>query len=201
MRKSILRASAALQAVALLGAGSTAFIAAPAAAQDYTSGALSGSVTGANGAPVAGAAVTVRSVQQGTVRTATTDGNGSFSIANLPAGDYDVTVNAAGNGTFTATAVNVVPGQTSSIPVQLASASANAGGAIVVSGRRIQAFTGTQTGLNVDVEQVKQIVPVGRSLTSVILLAPSTSRATQCSATSPPSAAARSRKTPTTSTA
>ena len=176
MRKSILRASAALQAVALLGAGSTAFIAAPAAAQDYTSGALSGSVTGANGAPVAGAAVTVRSVQQGTVRTATTDGNGSFSIANLPAGDYDVTVNAAGNGTFTATAVNVVPGQTSSIPVQLASASANAGGAIVVSGRRIQAFTGTQTGLNVDVEQVKQIVPVGRSLTSVILLAPSTSR-------------------------
>lgn len=178
MKKSILRASAALQAVALLGAGSTAFIAAPAAAQDYTSGALSGSVTTANGAPVAGAAVTVRSVQQGSVRTVTTDSNGSFTITNLPAGDYDVTVTAAGQRTFTATAVNVVPGQTSSIPIALSAGTAEAGGggAIVVSGRRLQAFTGTTTGLNVDVEQIQKTVPVGRNLTSVVLLAPSTSR-------------------------
>ncbi len=178
MKKSILRASAALQAVALLGAGSAAFIAAPAAAQDYTSGSLSGNVTTATGAPVAGAAVTVRSVQQGSVRTVTTDSNGGFTVTNLPAGDYDVSVAASGQRAFTATAVSVVPGQTSSIPVVLAAGTAEAGGggAIVVSGRRIQAFTGTTTGLNVDVEQIKQIVPVGRSLTSVVLLAPSTSR-------------------------
>lgn len=178
MKKSILRASAALQAVALLGAGSAAFIAAPAAAQDYTSGSLSGNVTTATGAPVGGAAVTVRSVQQGSVRTVTTDSNGGFTISNLPAGDYDVTVNASGQRTFTATAVNVVPGQTSSIPIMLSAGTAEAGGggAIVVSGRRIQAFTGTTTGLNVDVEQVQKTVPVGRNLTSVVLLAPSTSR-------------------------
>jgi hypothetical protein len=173
MRKSILRASAALQAVALLGAGSTAFIAAPAAAQDYTSGSLSGSVTTEAGGPVGGASVVVRSVAQGFTRTATTDGSGSFTITNLPTGDYDVTVTASGNRSFRATAVSVVPGQTSSIPIALASAE---GSNIVVTGRRIQAFSGTTTGLNVDVEQVKQIVPVGRNLTSVVLLAPSTSR-------------------------
>ncbi|MEO7276782.1 MAG: carboxypeptidase regulatory-like domain-containing protein [Sphingomicrobium sp.] len=173
MRKSILRASAALQALALLGAGATAFVAAaPASAQDYTSGGLSGSVSTESGAPVAGAAVTVRSVQQGSVRTTRTDSNGGFTVSSLPAGDYDVTVTAGGNRSFQATAVNVVSGQTSSIPITLASAAGN----IVVTGRRIQAFTGTTTGLNVDVEQIKQIVPVGRSLTSVILLAPSTTR-------------------------
>jgi hypothetical protein len=173
MNKSILRASAALQAIALVGAGSAVFIAAtPAAAQDYTSGALSGSVSTETGAPVSGATVVVRSVEQGSVRTATTDSSGGFTMTNLPAGYYDVTVTAGGNRSFRATAVRLVAGQTSSIPITLASAAGN----IVVTGRRIQAFTGPTTGLNVDVQQVKQIVPVGRNLTSVILLAPSTSR-------------------------
>lgn len=176
MRKSILRASAALQAVALLGAGATAFVAAaPAAAQDYTSGALSGSVTAANGAPVAGANVTVRSIQQGTVKSTTTNGQGLFSFSSLAPGDYDVTVTSAGSGTFTATAVSVTPGQTASIPVQLAAASSAAGGgAIVVSGRRLQAFAGTTTGLNVDVADFIKTKPLGRDLTSVVLLAPGT---------------------------
>jgi len=176
MNKSILRASAALQALALLGAGATVMVAAPAAAQDYTSGILSGTVTNASGAPVAGASVTVTSNEQGSTQTGVTNANGVFSFSNLPVGNYDVNVNASGNREFTATAVSVVSGRTTSIPVTLTAGTAEAGNAIVVLGRRIQAFSGTTTGLNVDVAQVTKIVPVERSLTSVILMAAGTTK-------------------------
>ena len=84
MNKSILRASAALQTLALLGAGSTAFIAAaPAAAQDYTSGAIIATVSNTSGAPVAGATVTLRSLAQNQVRTFVTNGSGSFAASGL----------------------------------------------------------------------------------------------------------------------
>ncbi len=94
MNKSILRASAAMQAIALLGAGATAFVAAPAAAQDYTSGAIIGTITSTSGAPVAGATVTMRSVAQNQVRTFVTNGAGNFSASGLTPGTYDITVNA-----------------------------------------------------------------------------------------------------------
>ncbi|HEY8592606.1 MAG TPA: TonB-dependent receptor [Sphingomicrobium sp.] len=175
MKKSILRASAGFQALALMGAGVTAgFIAAaPAAAQDYTSGGLTGTVTNASGAPVAGAAVTVRSLATGTTVNATTNAQGQFTVNQLAAGSYDVTVNAAGSRSFTATAVDVQPGRTTSIPVALASGAAAEGG-IVVTGRRIQAFTGTTTGRTVDVSELVKTVPVGRTLADVTLLAPGT---------------------------
>jgi len=176
MKKSILRASAALQALALLGAGATAFVAAaPAAAQDYTSGVLTGTVTNASGAPIPGATVTITSRAQGFNRSTTSSSDGQFTFSSLPAGDYDVRVAAAGNAPFRADAVEVVAGRTSDVPIALTGGAAT-GAEVVVVGRRIQAFTGTTTGLTVDVEQVKQTVPVGRNLTSIILLAPSTSR-------------------------
>lgn len=180
MQKSNLRATAALQALALLGAGvPLAFIAAaPAAAQDYTSGVITGTVTNAAGVPVAGAAVAARSEAQGFTRATTTGADGRFTFASLPAGEYDVIVQAAGTTTFRADNVLVVAGRTSDLPIALTAAAADAatGSEIVVVGRRIQAFTGTTTGLNVDVEEVKNTVPVSRNLTSLVLLAPGTSR-------------------------
>ena len=176
MNKSLLRASAALQALALLSAGATAFVAAaPAFAQDYTSGVLTGTVLSQSGAPVAGARVSTRSLQQGTVVSSTTGANGGFTFSSLPAGDYDVSVQAAGSQPYKATAVQIVSGRTTNVPVQLASATAQKD-EIVVVGRRVQAFTGTTTGLNVDVEQLQKTVPVGRSLNALILLAPTTSQ-------------------------
>src|SRR5437764_4440247 len=96
MRKSFLRASAGLQALALMGAGTAASFIVPtaASAQDYTSGAINGNVTTA-GRPVAGATVTLRSIGQNQTRTLTTNGAGNFSASGLPAGPYDVTVHAS----------------------------------------------------------------------------------------------------------
>ena len=172
MKKSNLRATAALQALALLGAGTTAaFIAAPAAAQDYTSGAITGSVTDEAGNAVSGATVTLTSKAQGFTRTSTTSSAGNFTFSGLPSGDYNIAVEAAGNAGFTATDVTVLAGQSASLGIQLSSSQE-----IVVTGAQIQAFEGTTTGINVDVEELTKTVPVGRNLTSVVLLAPGTSR-------------------------
>jgi len=70
LRKRLLEAGSALQVLALVGAGAavTGLASAPAAAQDYTSGAITGTVTDSNGAPVSGATVTLTDEDDKTVR-------------------------------------------------------------------------------------------------------------------------------------
>jgi outer membrane receptor protein involved in Fe transport len=169
-----LRSSTALGALALLGSGLavSAIAVAPLSAQDYTSGAIGGSVTDDTGAAVNDATVTIKSVSQGTVRTATTGASGSFLINGLPIGAYDVTVEAAGRPSWRATGVNLLASQTAQLAVTLAATGAQD---IVVTGARaVASFTGATTGLNVDVADFIKDRPLGRDLTSVVLLAPGT---------------------------
>ena len=177
MKKSILRASAAWQALALLGAGvaTSAIMASPAAAQDYTTGAVVGTVTDGNNRPVAGAQVTLRSQAQNQARTLVTSGSGSFSAAGLVAGTYDVLVHANGFKDYSDT-FTVAVAQENRLTVGLASTS-TAGTEIVVTGRRVrQDFTKTATGLNLDVEAVTAQSAIPRSITALTLLAPGTAR-------------------------
>ena len=58
-------------------------------AQDYTSGALSGTVRDASGATVSGATVTITSQATGTSRTLTSSSSGGYRATGLPAGRYD----------------------------------------------------------------------------------------------------------------
>jgi outer membrane receptor protein involved in Fe transport len=170
-----LRAGAALQALALIsaGAGLAAVGTAPAAAQDYTSGAIGGTVKDEAGNAVSGATVTITSTAQGTKRTATTGSTGSFLINGLPNGTYDVTVESQNAPSWTASAVDVRASQTAQLNVNLA---ASGGQDIVVTGKRaVAAFSGTTVGLNVDVASFIETKPLARNLTSVILLAPGTS--------------------------
>ena len=174
MKKSILRASAAAQAIALLGAGATLFVAAPAAAQDYTSGAVIATITNNAGAPVAGATVTMRSVAQNQARTFVTNGAGTFSASGLTPGVYDITVNAAGYQPYS-DQLTVTAAQESRVTVGLVSVTQTS--TITVTGRRLrQTQTQGTTGLNVDVTAVTANVAVPRDLTGVTLLAPTTAR-------------------------
>lgn len=67
---------------------------------------LTGTVTDSSGAVVAGATVTVRSLETGVdLRSVTSSGAGNFNITNLPAGRYTVTVKNAGFQTYVANEV------------------------------------------------------------------------------------------------
>lgn len=171
-----LRGSTALSAFALMAAVTTAIAVAPtvAHAQDYTSGAVVGSVVDQSGRPVAGAEITLRSQAQNQVRTLTSSSSGSFSATGLPAGKYDVTVSAKGYGEYTDTIV-VVVAQENRLTLPIASLDAK--GEIVVTGARVrQDFTKTTTGLAVDVPQIAAEVALPRSVTALTLLAPGTTR-------------------------
>ncbi len=71
-------------------------------------GQINGTVTDPTGAAIASATVSVRSVEQGTVRSATSSRAGTFTISELPAGNYVITVTAASFGKFQETAVITV---------------------------------------------------------------------------------------------
>lgn len=92
-----LRGGTALKALALMGAGLAAGgVAAPAVAQGLAAGSLSGTVVDSAGAPVGGAEVVVASSDRGFNRSTTTSTNGTFTVSQLPAGRYSVTITGKG---------------------------------------------------------------------------------------------------------
>ncbi|MFN7397878.1 MAG: carboxypeptidase-like regulatory domain-containing protein, partial [Sandaracinobacter sp.] len=93
-----LRLSTLVWAGLRLGASASvlALAATSAHAQEVT-GTIRGDVQDENGAPLAGATVTVTHVPSGTRSVQTTDNSGSFSAPNLRiGGPFDVTVAAPG---------------------------------------------------------------------------------------------------------
>ncbi|MGV8929636.1 MAG: TonB-dependent receptor [Brevundimonas sp.] len=177
-----LLASTVIGGTALLAAAvvpSLALMAVPTVAMaqaSATQGALSGSVRDQSGAAVAGVAVTVTSNSQGFSRTLTTDAQGNFRAVALPAGSYQVDVNANGFDAFSE-AVNVTVGGTTSAIFTVGRAGADSttslGDVIVVGVRTaVSDFDTTTTGLSVDVEELTRSVPVGRSSNALALLAP-----------------------------
>ena len=173
-RISNLKYAAALQALTVLGAGLavTAITSAPAMAQDYTSGAISGTVTDESGAPVSGASVEIISVDKGFQRSVTSSADGGFRVTGLAAGSYNIEVKFAGTPGFRVEGVNVSPSQTESLQIALASS----GSEIVVTGSQIaRAFNVATTGISINVAEFAEDKPISRDLNSVILLAPGTS--------------------------
>ncbi|WP_245158284.1 MULTISPECIES: TonB-dependent receptor [unclassified Brevundimonas] len=143
-------------------------------AQDYTAGTLSGTVQSTSGAPVAGAAVSIVSNQQGIVRQATTDASGRFRVPLIPTGGYTVTVNAPGYNSISDN-VQVRLGGESGYVFTVASADADATTVadVVVTGvRRSLDFTQTTAGAVLDVQDLTNQLPIARNITAVTLLAP-----------------------------
>lgn len=174
--KVIYRSGAALQALALLGAGVAVLgvSAAPAAAQDFTNVTATGRVQDTTGAAIAGAQVTVTSSAQGFSRTTTTNDAGSFEVPSLPAGVYTFTITAPGFNTLTETGVRLDRANSAN-QFTIARTGAVASNAIVVTGRRqIVDFGETTTGDVINIGEIADTVPVARDLTSVIQLAPGT---------------------------
>ncbi len=175
LKKSALRSASCLQVLSITGLAVGAIaISAPAAAQDYTAGAVTGTVTDAAGNAIPGATVALTDPSTGTNRTTTTAASGGFRFSSLPTGTYTVKVSSANTANFTATDVKVLAGQTADLAIALPEGGANE---IVVTAAQVQRpFTGTTSGVNVDVEELVKTVPIGRDITSIALLAPGTTK-------------------------
>jgi hypothetical protein len=93
-------------------------------AQSITSGDVTGIVTDPSGAAVPNAAVTLTSVSTNAEQKSVTNGEGSYRFAFVAPGSYKIVVAASGFKNQERPGVSVVPGQPTSVNVQLTVASA-----------------------------------------------------------------------------
>ena len=84
-----------------------------------SSSVLSGTVLDPRGVLLPGASVSVKNEATGATQKLTSDGQGKYSFANLPAGKYTIQVDAPGFNTSRTTGVVVAAGQPSDVPVTL----------------------------------------------------------------------------------
>ena len=143
-----------------------------AAAQETTSGSITGEVTDAQGAPVPGATVTVTS-DQGS-KTFVTDAEGRFFAPYLTPGMYSVKVELTGFTRVEQKGINVRLGQRTT----LTGLTLKVGGleevVEVVGAAPVVDVTSTTAGGTLDSEQLRHL-PVGRNFTQTLYLVPGVS--------------------------
>src|SRR5580698_3866027 len=103
VRMKITKTLLMLAALALLGF-------APREARAQNVGSLRGTVTDPSAAVIPGAKVIATGGPNNVTRTVTSDGQGRFTIANMPPGKYSIRADASGFVTFTKSDVDVPAG-------------------------------------------------------------------------------------------
>lgn len=86
--------------------------------QDVTA-TITGTITDASGAPLAGASVTAKDMDRGTVWPATTNTEGIYNILRIPVGSYSLRVEAKGFQTTLFPPFTLVLNQTARVDVQM----------------------------------------------------------------------------------
>jgi iron complex outermembrane recepter protein len=89
------------------------------AAQNPAGGSITGTVTDPSGRAVQKVTVIARNQSTHHEQDATSGDQGGFTLTNLPAGIYDLTVTAPGFATMLRNNIRISAGQTQNIPVQL----------------------------------------------------------------------------------
>lgn len=136
-----------------------------------TTATLSGTVTDASGAVVAGAAVKVHSLDTNADRDTTTDSAGTYVVPSLQPGNYMLQVNASGFGPYTVPRIQLQVDQKAAINVKLSIAST--GETVEVTGAApvIDASTIT-VGQVIDRVTVQEIPLNGRHFLDLTVLTP-----------------------------
>ena len=104
-------------------------------AQSQSASQIQGTVQDATGAAVPDAVVKATQTDTGAIRTATTSGDGSYVLANLPIGPYRLEVSKTGFSTFVQTGISlqVATNPTIDIALKVGSVSEQ----VVVEAKRI----------------------------------------------------------------
>lgn len=144
-----------------------------AAAQDLTSGSIIGQVKDGAGNPIVGAVVELKSVARGTSVTSTTDAAGNYRFGSNQVGTYSVSIKAADFVSPEASQVTVSVGRVEALDFTLKS-TAEVVETVVVYGARRRAvdFSATTTGINVNVQETFDRLPIARNVAAIQLLAP-----------------------------
>ena len=137
-------------------------------------GTIAGRITDATGSAVPDAAVNARNVGTAAVRTASTDANGTYTIPNVPAGRYDVTVEKQGFSTLRFQNVELTVAQNLTVDGTLALGVVSQ--AVEVSGSAVPAIdlTDAQISNVVDQRRIQELPLITRDPYQLVLLSPGT---------------------------
>jgi hypothetical protein len=133
--------------------------------------AISGKVEDASGAPIKGAAVTVKSQDTGVTRAVTSDDSGNFRTLSLPIGPYEVKAEKAGFNTQLRTGINLVVGQEAVVDLRLQVGDLAQVVNVSESTPVVNTTTSSVSGL-VDEREVKDLPLNGRSFDDLMALNP-----------------------------
>jgi carboxypeptidase family protein/TonB-dependent receptor-like protein len=139
-------------------------------AQDTAS--ITGTVTDASGAAVAGVPVAVRNAEHGINRTGTTNDSGDYLFSSLPIGSYDLIVSAPGFKKYEAKGVVLRVAEKARINVTLEVGTIST--EVVVEGSEV-AQVETQSsdlGNTVSGKEISQLELNGRDFTQLVALSP-----------------------------
>jgi hypothetical protein len=142
------------------------------AAQDATTGSISGTIKDPSGALIKGATVSILNTDRNAVeRTIMTNNAGFYTAGSLPLGHYVVKVEDAGFKTESLTGIELHVGDTLTVNSQLTTGSASDTVSVNAEALGVNVENATSAGL-IDSTQIKELVMVSRNYESLINLQP-----------------------------
>jgi hypothetical protein len=141
---------------------------------DVSSATVKGTVTDPQGAAVPNAAIAVKDLDQGTVRTATTDSSGEFQIRPVRPGLHDITVEAKGFAQYLLKDIQLTVGQTASFDIKLQVAGVRTEMVVTTSAPLIEVER-TQQANTIEQRQVENLPNVGRTFANYVYTLPGVS--------------------------
>ncbi len=135
-----------------------------------TLGGITGQVTDATGAAVAGASVTALSEQTGLARSATSNGEGVFTLVNLPIGQYTITVANQGYETQKYPGILVQADRTATLNAALKVGQVSE--SVTVEASPLLNTVDTTNGYVLDKSQIESVPLATGSFTGLAILTP-----------------------------
>jgi hypothetical protein len=148
-----------------------AMLASPLSGWAQVTASISGTVEDSAGMPVSGAAVTVKSLETGATRVATTDEAGKFRALSLPVGQQEVKAEKTGFKAAVRTGVDLAVGQEAVITLRLEVGDLVQQVTVVGDAPVVNTTTASVTGM-VGEQQVKDLPLNGRSFDNLLTLNP-----------------------------
>ncbi len=141
------------------------------AAQSQVSASISGAITDRTGAAVANAAITVRNVETGAVRTTVSDAVGHYLVVSLPVGNHEVAVKSHGFQDTVRAGILLVVGQEARVDFALDVAGVKQEIKVIGDAPVVSTSTADISGL-VGEQQIKDLPLNGRSYDLLMPLNP-----------------------------
>ncbi|MGC2465961.1 MAG: carboxypeptidase regulatory-like domain-containing protein [Candidatus Acidiferrum sp.] len=147
------------------------FLAAAPCLHAQVSASLTGLITDATGARVAGASITITSFETGAMRSSVTDRSGRYQLLALPVGEYEVRVSKAGFAEQVQSAIHLAVGQEAEVDLTLRLLQVKQQVTVKEDAPIVNTATGEVSGL-VGERQVKELPLNGRSYDLLLPLNP-----------------------------